>query len=376
MKTKKLLVFGLGLFVSLATFLFVADGQAFAATKTWTGGGSDDNWSTSGNWSPSGAPSNGDDLVFTLNGSSLGGTNDISGLSIKTITASGTSNGLFDTDDPLTITESIINTGTHKAIELGAALTLGGNVTVRGIGFNSGAGSIALNGNTLTVLDASPANDHMIFGVSVPITGNGGVTINAPNTNIQFGAVNTYSGTTTILANDGLLFSTGSGATPLNAFGSSSIIIGPDASISADFAGVSSGATWSNPITIQQSSVGNNFWDFSINFQSIYFYGVTGTINVPNITLQGSTRFGAGLGVTVNLAGITANGHCIEYGRNNWTASQFQNGPAACVVTPAGPATPDTGFEKVTKNPLIALSVSVLSAGAVIVLARRYAASH
>lgn len=376
MKTKKLLVFGLGLFVSLATFLFVADGQAFAATKTWTGGGSDDNWSTSGNWSPSGAPSNGDDLVFTLNGSSLGGTNDISGLSIKTITASGTSNGLFDTDDPLTITESIINTGTHKAIELGAALTLGGNVTVRGIGFNSGAGSIALNGNTLTVLDASPANDHMIFGVSVPITGNGGVTINAPNINIQFGAVNTYSGTTTILANDGLLFSTGSGATPLNAFGSSSIIIGPDASISADFAGVSSGATWSNPITIQQSSVGNNFWDFSINFQSIYFYGVTGTINVPNITLQGSTRFGAGLGVTVNLAGITANGHCIEYGRNNWTASQFQNGPAACVVTPAGPATPDTGFEKVTKNPLIALSVSVLSAGAVIVLARRYAASH
>lgn len=375
MKSKKLLVFGFGFVISLAAFLFVSDGQAFAATKTWTAGGSDDYWSTSANWSPSGAPSNGDDLVFNLTSPNTGGINDISGLSIKTITSSGTSNGLFETEDPLTITESIVNTGTHKAIELGAVLTLGGNVTVRGIGFNSGAGSIALNGNTLTVLDASPVNDHMIFSLSVPVTGNGGITFNSPQTNIQFGAVNTYSGTTTVLANDGLLFSTGSGATPLNAFGTSSIIIGPDASISADLSEVSSGATWSNPITIQQSSVGNNFWDFSTNFNSLYFYGLNGTINVPNITLLGSTRFGASSPTIVNLAGITANGHCIEYGRDNWSADRFQNGPAGCVVTAAGPATPDTGFEKLTSSPVAVMAVSTLTAGAAILLARRYSKS-
>src|SRR3979409_12837 len=36
---------------------------AFAATKTWTGASSTA-WSTSGNWSPSGAPASTDDVVI------------------------------------------------------------------------------------------------------------------------------------------------------------------------------------------------------------------------------------------------------------------------------------------------------------------------
>lgn len=38
---------------------------AVGAQKGWAGGGGDDNWSTPGNWSPSGSPAAGDDVVFT-----------------------------------------------------------------------------------------------------------------------------------------------------------------------------------------------------------------------------------------------------------------------------------------------------------------------
>ncbi len=47
-----------------ATALLGAAFPASAATKTWTGGGGNSNWSTTANWSPSGAPAAGDTVVF------------------------------------------------------------------------------------------------------------------------------------------------------------------------------------------------------------------------------------------------------------------------------------------------------------------------
>lgn len=78
MKTKKILL-AIGLFgASFASALLIGRGNAFAATKTWTGAGSDKKFSTGANWSDSSAPVSGDsivlpsDLLFTgcTNGSS------------------------------------------------------------------------------------------------------------------------------------------------------------------------------------------------------------------------------------------------------------------------------------------------------------------
>ncbi len=53
----------IGLFVIVLGVLFVSqDGTALAADKVWTGGGSDNKFSTAANWSPSGAPVAGDNL--------------------------------------------------------------------------------------------------------------------------------------------------------------------------------------------------------------------------------------------------------------------------------------------------------------------------
>jgi len=62
---------------------------AFGATRTWTGGGADNNWSTTANWGGT-APVAGDDLVFPSGALRLSNNNNISaGTSFNSITISG-----------------------------------------------------------------------------------------------------------------------------------------------------------------------------------------------------------------------------------------------------------------------------------------------
>ena len=61
MSTTRLRVSSALLAAGLFVFLF-GSSNAFAATKTWTGGNS--TWETAGNWSPSGVPGAGDDVVI------------------------------------------------------------------------------------------------------------------------------------------------------------------------------------------------------------------------------------------------------------------------------------------------------------------------
>ncbi|MEP7158805.1 MAG: S8 family serine peptidase, partial [Chloroflexota bacterium] len=61
-----------------------------ASTATWTGGGSDNNWTTAANWGGT-APVAGDDLVFPGGAARLTNTNDFTaGTSFNSITLSGT----------------------------------------------------------------------------------------------------------------------------------------------------------------------------------------------------------------------------------------------------------------------------------------------
>ena len=91
--------------------LFIAP-HAFAAAKTWTGTAGDHKFNTAGNWSPSGAPSNGDTLDFPNDVTDLAPDNDIVGLSVAGITFSGagTSGGFTITGNDLTLTGDITDT--------------------------------------------------------------------------------------------------------------------------------------------------------------------------------------------------------------------------------------------------------------------------
>ena len=61
-----------------------------AASRTWTGGGADNNWTTAANWGGT-APVAGDDLVFPNGAARLSNTNNFAaGTSFRSITISGT----------------------------------------------------------------------------------------------------------------------------------------------------------------------------------------------------------------------------------------------------------------------------------------------
>jgi fibronectin-binding autotransporter adhesin len=62
---------------------------ASGLTRTWTGLGANDFWSTTQNWNPAGAPQNGDALVFPSNTPRRTNINDRSNLAVQSITISG-----------------------------------------------------------------------------------------------------------------------------------------------------------------------------------------------------------------------------------------------------------------------------------------------
>lgn len=348
--------------------------EAFAATKTWSYGGVNTNWSTAGNWTPSGAPVDGDDIVISSEtGTMNGGNNDIVGLTINNLTLSGSEISGPGITATLEITGDIVNTGNHKTIDLETASTsliLADDVQMQGISFGGDVGAdINLNGHKLTIIDASPANNHMIFSFDPSITGNGQLLLNAPNTTIIFFTANTYSGSTIITASKAVMPS-GNGtatATGINMFGSSDITVGTDARLSIDLTKVPTGTTWSNNITLLGSS-SEDFGTWTQDYYSLDFFEYPVTrplveITVPNITLSSNVRFNSGTNILINLAGIQSNGFCAQYGYDGMFGDRFQNGPPACMVddTPTLGTVPGVPSAGVLKNNTLFVALAGLA---------------
>ncbi|MGE3517663.1 MAG: choice-of-anchor D domain-containing protein [Vicinamibacterales bacterium] len=122
------------------------------AAKTWTGAGTDDNWTTGGNWQGGVAPVAGDALTFPSGAARLSNTNDF---------ADGTAFSISLTGD---------------------GYTLAGN-------------SVSLTGGS--VLDASTSGTNTI---SLVFTGTGTLTKNGSGGTLSLSGASTYSGGTTLTA--------------------------------------------------------------------------------------------------------------------------------------------------------------------------------
>jgi hypothetical protein len=369
--------------------LVTSSAPAFATggTFTWTGtactGGTPNcNWSNTSNWQGGAAPlatdAPGDILIFNnavigaANGSP---TDDITGLSVATI--SFINNGAAKDiilSHPLTITSDITQaagvttTDSLRNGSTGQAINLGGNVTVnatQGISlgsFGSSSDSVNLGGHSLTFNETSGQTTAGISAIYSVITGSGTVTYNSPYTNFQLYGNNTYSGTTNVIQSS---LWVGSFTVNTNAFGSSTINVATGGAIEFQY---NTNTTISNPIVITGVTSGVS------NITSMDVTCDTGcssatTVTIPNITLNGSTRFGAGdPNLSINLTGITSNGFCIEYLDGTTTRSTFTGGPSGCLVAGA-PGLPNTGG--LARSLPIALALGGLLSVAAIEVGRR-----
>jgi hypothetical protein len=168
---------------------------------------------------------------------------------------------------------------------------------------------------------------------------------------------NTYSGSTIVsggyVSNDFSLNNL--------MFGTSSVFISNGASVTFEY---TEDKTVNNAITVE--GVQNGAQLVSLGFESSLTNGVT--ITVPNITLNGSTRFSntSITDLTVDITGITANGNCIEYlGRGtdalDGLSSGFVGGPAGCVLTE------DSAGDTLITAPNTAFGINLASPIAVVV---------
>lgn len=354
-----------------------------AGTKTWsntdcTGGSPNCNWSDINNWVGGIVPVSGDDIIF--DNSTLipanNPSNDINGLAVNSLTFINAGSGAntiilgggFLGGD-LTVNTSVSQSASATTNDLiKGTLILGGNVTFTGNGNNLTIGSssagqpndiLNLNAHTANFVNVVIPGSSPTVTVNDIISGNGVVTYNGSNTKFLLKGLNTYSGTTNVIASSTWVGGDVIGQHP---FGSSSIIVSSSAGIKFDYP---TNVTVSNNISLTGGSATSSL-PISINFANSGISSMTYTL--PNITLLGNVRLSNNTLALVNLTGITANNHCIEYLTNGTIVSTpFTGGPAICVtpipvvVSPAtnnNPKAPNTGLAYVGANPIITLVFS------------------
>jgi len=139
------------LFCLLAA-LFSLDGRASAQTNTWTGKGTNSDWSNAGNWN-SGAITNGENIVINL---TTAATDVDQGFTIGNLTLS--------------------NAGDSATILNGVMLTLGGNVT------NNGTITLNSTGTTTGLVLGTPAG-----GQTITLSGSGGLIMSNNVNNVIVG---------------------------------------------------------------------------------------------------------------------------------------------------------------------------------------------
>ncbi len=217
---------------TLMTVGFTGVASAAGLNCTWTGA-TNNNFNTASNWSncSGGVPSTGDNLVFDVTSLSTSKnlTNDISNLSVATVTFQGTVSDLNYVTYTLngnafTVTSGIVNTSNTTA-SIGNALTLSGNITINAGQFVSLNG--AVNGNA-TVTKAGTGGVY--FAVDGALSGS--LTANAGSVYVGSAAA---LGSAAIILNDGADIQIGGCSDNATIFANDLIFQGASSSPSGDF---------------------------------------------------------------------------------------------------------------------------------------------
>lgn len=313
--------------------------ETSAATKTWAGTGSGStSWSNSANWSPSGAPVDGDSVVFDCDTEAeCASIFDIPGLVVESVTFDGSYPGqvLNSTDAPIVVNGDIgsVNPGTvfQATVVLGADIMVSNTVLV----------GLDLDGRSITFRGKGVTNgSERWVGVAGYILGDGTINIDVDaDQEFYLAGANYYSGVTNV--NSGKFVSNGQNPAnkTINMFGVSDVNVGPLGKVVFTFDETDNNLSFLNIIRFNR-----------INAELNQLLATNGTSNnslvsvlFPGVVLNSNTRFDVDIsdgGLSINLAGTTDNGYCIEFGEGNTQANYFLNGPDCKDEVPVDPSQP------------------------------------
>lgn len=352
-------------------------GVAQAATRTWTGGGVDTNFSTAANWGGT-APIAGDDLVFTPTTADIAATNDlIAGTSFNSLTVNGSPAAYQYVDitgNAFSVVAGISATSTVGGARLGIAndvtFSASQNVTVSGASAMSFDGIMALGTSNLTISVGS--NLTIFTGI---ITGSGTITKSGIGMISLLTASPAYDGAIIVnagkvIATDAASFGTNVGDTTINA--------GADILLSS--CGTSSFTMPENLVLSGASSLtsGDNPFPKLSTYNKVDCsgYGASAdetfgnTMGNGNVTLSGAISLGSnvtfgGLATNTILTGALSGSFSISQ-ISGWGGTLTLSGSSNTTTTVNGSLAP-TVFNKTIADVVPANSLNILE-NAIIVL--------
>ncbi len=308
MKSNKLVAVISAFITSLTALFFIAAPHAFAATATWTGGGSDTNMNTAANWGGV-APVAGDDLVFPANITNRTVVNNyVAGTSFNSITFNGAvstaSNYVLSGNDVTVVAgiNSSMTTATYLENDLNMNLTLGGPQTIAAT-----TSSLLIGGTVSMGAYAITLNSAQQIYFSGIVSGSGVITKTGAGS-ILFFTDNTFTGALNVNAGSAQ-------AGSMNALGTSAggttIASGASLSLCAGDAD----KTFTEPLTI--SGTGVDATTAALNVFPGCGSGSPEHVPFHTYTLSGLVTLGAdtvfsGYQINVAITGTyTANGHAF-----------------------------------------------------------------
>jgi autotransporter-associated beta strand protein len=179
--------------------------KSFATTRTWTGAGGNNNWTTPGNWGGT-APVAGDDLIFSGNTRALTNSNDFpAGTSFTSITfAPGVTTSFTLSGNAIAISSFIDNQKTSLTMTISFAINFGASLPTVTV---AGGGTLVLSGSLTGTAGLTKAGTGILTLGAPPFnqwTGPTTVTAGTMNGGSQNGS--DYYQTSGITVNSGATF--------------------------------------------------------------------------------------------------------------------------------------------------------------------------
>jgi hypothetical protein len=347
-------VFSFGLTVLAAPAV-----SAAGLTCTWTGGGADNNFSTTANWSgcSGAAPTNGDNLVFPVTASRLAPVNDISSLNAVSITFNGTGSAGYNiTGNALTLSGDLTDNSSGAFGNHPGSLVLGTDAVFSGTHVPGGGAPLIMASLNLSTHNLSV--DGIALSFVGALSGSGDLTLTNSGS-VLLSTASAYSGAVTIGSGSRLTVgSTALGTGPITVQNGGNLWF--EGSGSSDF-------TMNNDLTLAGTGISSG--------GALTLSGTTGTLTLANVILTANATAAPGTGkivvdaLTANSFSLTKSGATGTLTINNSTDGSAAG--AAGDSDAATPKAPDTGFGLVLNNPLVVFVTTTGAALMLVLVARK-----